>query len=148
MFETVVRKEPSILAYGVQQFAAPLVPLIAVLIFSPVFGILPGRAQFIGDLLFGLSIAFLLGRTVRAHRPETAEAGRWVWVIPSFVFLAGLISDSVHFKFRYALKELFYPSTEGEAALAFVLITIPVFSSIGYSIGCFKTEPRDRQTAQ
>jgi hypothetical protein len=138
MFETVVRKEPSLAAYAAQQFAAPLVPSIAVFIFPPILDLPYGGH--LGGLAIALGAGFLLGRLVRKHLATAAEGGRWVWVIPSLLMSAGLLHDSIHFSIRYSLAEFFWPGPEGEAWLAFMLMTIPVFSSIGYSIGCFKTD--------
>jgi hypothetical protein len=137
MFETEVRPEPSLVSYDVQQFAAPLLPMLSLLIVSPVLNIFAGsRAELIAPLLFAVCFAFAFGRVVRSHLPGAAEAGRWVWVIPSTVLLAALIGDAVLFSLRQSLSELFFPPREGEGSLGFFLMTIPVFSSIAYSIAC------------
>lgn len=149
MFETVVRKEPSLLAYGAQQFAAPLLPLLAVLIVSPLFSALPdSEVLLIGNLVFALIVAFSLGRFARDHFPTAAEGGRWVWIIPSLFMSAGLVHDAVQFSMGYCLREFFFPAPQGEAGLCFLLITVPVFSSICYSIACVRTRRRDQQTFQ
>jgi len=47
--------------------------------------------------------------------PRVASSGRWVWLLPSFLALALLLSSFPSGRFMREIEGLLYPEHQGEA---------------------------------
>src|SRR5205085_6407549 len=74
---------------------------------------------YILDSIVGCS----LGATIRHVIPNTRSTGRWVWIIPTSLFVFGFLHDSFQFSLKMAFRECFFPG-RNEPWL-FVLATCP-----------------------
>jgi hypothetical protein len=76
-----------------------------------------------------------LGYWMSAKLPRGTRGGRWMFILPVGIFVIILVWTGFNFSWQQAGKEFFSFSGRGEDALGAVIFTIPVCSSIFYSIG-------------
>ena len=90
------------------------------------------------EVLLFAALVWVLGLVsallVRRWLPRAAATGRWIWVLPTSVVFSGFIWELAHFGMATVLAEFSYPK-EGEDAWLVVLLLLPAYSCIAYSIG-------------
>jgi hypothetical protein len=92
------------------------------------------KVHFVDSLIL-LASGLALGIASAASRPSLVQTGKWIWGPPGSLFLLLLIGDLRRSSMPGPEPmELFY-SSGGNEALAVVFVTMPFFSSLGYSLG-------------
>jgi hypothetical protein len=143
MFRTEISPESSLLAWVIQQIAAPLPLVFWALLVSPAEGAI---APWLGDscrhqlslflvVVPGWILSLFLAICIRRIFPRSVVLGRWIWVLPVSALALAFCWDVAHFSFSFAFAEYFYPGPDGESVWAFALMTCPTISAIAYSLG-------------
>lgn len=123
----------SLISLVVQQFFVPVITFLCLLATAPISSSPDSTGVYSGTLVSCIA-GFGLGFLVKKFLPRMAEEGRLIWVLPAALFTLAFCSDLFRRDFSYARKVFFSPEGEGEVGLAFVLITLPTYSCIAYSI--------------
>lgn len=93
----------------------------------------------VAEVLCLLAIAFLpffvAGWLLHSHSPRNTRSGRWIWVLPSCVFLNAIASTLRYWSFATAVTDLVAPPSNGEAWWAVAFVTYPFLGCLGYSLG-------------
>ena len=82
-----------------------------------------------------LCIGFFLALLVHRIFPGSATAGRWIWAMPTLLFVLAFASVAVGHGPAYALSDFIDPGPSGEAWWLVVTVTYPTCSCVLYSIG-------------
>ena len=127
--------------FAVQQFAVPLLSLVATgILAAALMNVIPestsawsiaGVITYISPGLFG----FMFGLLARSLGSAVRQAGRWIWVVPvsifAVAFLATLLSN-----WRQALPEFFgIRGGATEEGLIALFITCPTVACCSYAVG-------------
>ncbi len=142
MFDTEIESGPSILAWVIQQLAAPLLPMTLTLVAVGAVGDATRAAGYAIDYYaapvvggaFWVAppiLGYGLGTLVRRLAPSAARVGRWVWVIPVAVLVLACVG--VALGHREDLLLLVWPRS-GEEAWGYVLVTGPTLAAVAYSL--------------
>ena len=99
------------------------------------FGPVGRLAEAVGNIVWGLGPAFLLGRMVHSRSASVAYWGRWIWLLPSALFAWAVVSSAYGPRPGEELAELLFPPSGGLAALAVAFLSYPTLGCIGYSLG-------------
>lgn len=146
MFETDIRDDYSFLSWFTQQLTAVLIPSLLALVvggpmtdyFDQVSGFPLGMVRkVVWYAFFVWGIGFYLALLVNRLFPNAAQEGRWVWVVPTFMFLIAFSFDASMSTFPHALSVFFYPGPNGEAWWCVAVITYPTCQAALYSLGMF-----------
>jgi len=100
----------------------------------------PGTIHFGGyEAVVCFFLGATVGRLVGRRRPELQPTARWVWMVPVALLLwavvSGTFSEHAVAGVPWLPEALF--STHGNYGLSLAVVTLPAFSSAGYSIGMF-----------
>jgi hypothetical protein len=148
MFQAEVDEGPSFPAFLLQQLAVCAVGVIWGAVSGECLAQLngPGRVRGVleaaGNVASALGPAFLLGRLARSRFPKFACSGRWVWLLPSALMAAAVLSSAFESRLGTDLLEILSPPSEGESLWAIVLFLYPTLGCLGYSLG---VAPRGRR---
>jgi hypothetical protein len=151
MFETEIDEGGSFLVFAFQQVAV----CIASVIWARTAEIPRALSSASGgNIIEALCIfvlafvpAFFCGFVVQRSMPGFASSGRWVWLLPSFLLFAALLSSLP--TFARNVSDLLYPPSQGEAWWAVFLFTYPWLGCLGYSLGIiFGARFEQKQTKQ
>lgn len=122
-----------------------LTPIISFVFNLPIGAVLESSGAHPGDVHhpfarlgmppIALATGYLLGFYVRRVFPRFSRGGRWAWVLPSLVFVLGILLYVRRDSVRSALLLMF--DVEGEEGLGVWLVSLPAIFSVGYSLGCF-----------
>jgi hypothetical protein len=137
MFETEIH-EGSFLSYVLQQASVCLGSVIWALLTIDHIpeGSSAREALYIVSLSFGVPLVFSSGIWYRFQGP--ADAAKRVWILPSALLLAMLLSSLVHGQLGRDIPELLFPPPhEGEAWWAVLFATYPTLGCLGYSLGAY-----------
>lgn len=126
-------------AWSIQQVAVPIVVRAVAFGHDRPGARGPDSAASVGlEVLLFAALVWVLGLVsallVRRWLPRAAATGRWIWVLPTSVVFSGFIWELAHFGMATVLAEFSYPK-EGEDAWLVVLLVLPAYSCIAYSIG-------------
>ena len=123
--------------------AVPGVMIAEIMLLSPFPALLKG---FAGGMVAAFAFAAGAFAGYRIPRSRDYAVARWTWILPVVLFLVAIWGESHVLGLRRALADYFYPpaGTEG----AGWLITLPVGSSVTYSIGAAVGYVRARRSAQ
>ena len=142
MFEKKIRDAPSFTAWAAQQVLALAAPALWAAITFEVAERLKERATYRLDSAINVAwyisvwcIGFFLALLVHRIFPGAATAGRWIWAMPTLLFVLAFASDAVSHGLGYALSDFIYPGPSGEAWWLVVTVTYPTCCSVLYSIG-------------
>jgi hypothetical protein len=141
MFSTEIKSDGGLPTFILQQFAVCLGSLLWAAVTIPLPGGLSGigglRKLFEAQCIVALALgpAFLCGRMVRSRLPSLAYSGRWVWVLPSALMAAALISSAFSSTLDDNVAGLLFPPPEGEAWWGVLIFTYPTLGCVGYSLG-------------
>jgi uncharacterized membrane protein YeaQ/YmgE (transglycosylase-associated protein family) len=139
------------LSFGVQQVVAPLASMIiggiAGVFITEVFSEV-GHKGF-GDffvMLLPLLVGFVLGYSLRTRFQAATQPGRWVWILPTCIWISVFIDEFVRFPGRVG-EDMFYPA-RSDTGLGLVLFTLPAAAPIFYSIGVVIAARRAKRAVQ
>lgn len=142
MFEKKIRGAPSFTAWAAQQVLALVVPALWAAFTFDVAERLKERATYPLDSAIDVAwyisvwcVGFFLALLVHRIFPGSATAGRWIWAMPTLLFVLAFASVAVGHGPGYALSDFIDPGPSGEAWWLVVTVTYPTCSSILYSIG-------------
>lgn len=130
MFATEAPEDFSLLSWAAQLFLSTLGPFI--LLASTEVALNHNLNQVVEGIAC-LGIAMLMARLLHRVLPRSATAGRWVWVLPTVLFLAMFTWTALLSDLRSALTDCFWPGPDGERGWIQALVTLPTLSSIVYS---------------
>ena len=153
MFETEIDEGGSFLSFALQQVGVCIASLFSALVTAEVPRGLSSAsggnlAEALCIITLGFVPALLCGVLVQGYMPRVASSGRWVWLLPSFLVLALLLSSFPDGRFMHEVEGLLYPEKNGEAWWAVYLFTYPTMGCLGYSLGimfCARQEEKQSQ---
>ena len=120
MFETEIDEGGSFLSFALQQVGVYIASVIWALITGEIPRAMSGASTGNAiEALFIFTLSFvpatLFGSLVQGSVPRVASSGRWVWLLPSFLALALLLSSFPSGRFMREIEGLLYPEHQGEA---------------------------------
>jgi len=124
-----------------QQFIAGFIPLLVFLVSSPLLSSLfvdPEDSSNGVCYIIAGGVAILLAFVVAHFFGGAYQSGRWVWILPGFVWLTFFMDEilespaSTH-PLGTQFRKFLYPGPKGPFG-DIVLLTFPFFSSACYSI--------------
>ena len=123
----------SVPLFVLQLFLVPLLCLISGVITTVLLrAITGGNVDVIGYVSFA-AVGFSLGYGAQNAFPHASlSGGRWVWIAPVCVFVAGLLFDLA--KLPNEIPD-FFVSRPGREGITQVLLTLPAIGSCFYSLG-------------
>jgi hypothetical protein len=117
-------------------------PLSGILRLVGLSGDYPRNTHFAGyDAIACLFAGALVGWIAAKKMPRLSASGRWIWVLPWAVNLPGMIASLRLPQLTPWLPELFFATGDNEG-LATVLLTLPAFCALGYSMGMALASPK------
>ena len=138
-FITETQRGPGLVAYIVQQVGVPLGSIVLLLL-VPAF-----RWSFVGSgitgqimevtrgMIIASAVGLIGGLMVRRVAQGFRTTGRWIWVLPVFLYVLAFLQDSFTFSVKTALRESFLPGPDGEQWWTFYFFTCPTLSTALYS---------------
>ena len=139
------------LSFGVQQVVAPIASMVVggiVGVFLAEVSTAIGFREF-SDVIVGslpLITGFALGYIVRACFRVPTESGRWVWILPTGLWI-WVFLDELFRSPNTLVADLFHP-TVPEGGWIVALVTLPTAASICYSIGIAIATRRAKRAVQ
>src|SRR5665213_992448 len=150
MFETEIDEGRSFPSFAFQQVGVCIASVIWAGTADIPRGLSSASGGNVTEALCIITLAFLpalfCGFLVQRFMPGFASSGRWVWLLPSFLLFAMLVSSLHSGIFARDVSDLFYPSNQGEAGWAVMLATYPTLGCLGYSLGIiFRARYEEKQ---
>lgn len=150
MFERQIDDGRSFASYVVQQllvwFASVLISILGSFPWIVVSGQGPirGLVEALYVIASAAVPAFMAGRWVQETWPGFASEARAIWILPTMILIAGIVSsmDLTHFKAESLLAELLFPPSDGEAWWAVYFATAPAIGCLSYALGSRATSDR------
>jgi hypothetical protein len=151
MFSTEVKPDGGLPTFILQQLAVCCASMLwaAATVWLPMglsgMGGLGKMFEASGVVALAMGPAFLCGRAVKSKFPKFEYSGRWVWLLPSALLAAMLVSFAFSSRLEQNVAELFFPPPEGEAWWGVLIFTYPTLGCVGYSLGIGSEAERARE---
>ncbi len=150
MFQTEIQGDSSFLAFFLQEVGMVLSSALWGALCGNVLAHLTGPSpagrlvEALGTIALGLTPTFLVGVLFGSRFPHFAYSGRWVWLLPTALFLIALLSSALDSMLGQELSDLLFPPDDPEAMWALAFLSYPTLGCIGYSLGiCFYSRTKN-----